>query len=346
MASEFELMIDNFEEEDWRRYAADFADYSIYQTWSYQQVRAEMGGQLVSRAVIKDEDGIVSTMCHLRIKHVGVLGLRIGYVQWGPLFRVKDGTLRCTERVLRKLIQAYLGTKVNVLRIIPNVWNDLVGKELTNTLQNAGFRPVPNVAPYRTMVFPVNISEKEMRGRLHRSWRRGLRKAERAGLEIRQGPDIKYFNVLEQLYQAAIERKRFKGLNPREFIQPQHMLSDCEKMNVVVAYLDGEPIAAHATSHLGDTAVGTLAASSEKGLQCEAAYLVWWTTFLAARSAGMEIYDLGGIDPEDNPNVYQYKKRMGTEEKYHIGAFEICTNPAVKILWHSAERTYNYIKGK
>ena len=47
----FEVLIDKIEQAQWEEYADSFADYSIYQTWSYQEMRAEIDGQKVSRIV-------------------------------------------------------------------------------------------------------------------------------------------------------------------------------------------------------------------------------------------------------------------------------------------------------
>jgi len=117
----YEVIVDSVSREEWEGYAANFADYSIYQTWPYQQVRAEMDGQEVSRVIIKDERGHVVTMSQVRIKHVKPLGLRIGYVQWGPLVRATNGTLKCTLGALKALCKAYVGTKIDVFRIVPNM---------------------------------------------------------------------------------------------------------------------------------------------------------------------------------------------------------------------------------
>ena len=70
---------------EWERCARQFTDYSIYQTWSYQQVRGESDRQKISRFIIKDENGHVSSMGQIRIKYVKMLGLKIGYIQSGPL---------------------------------------------------------------------------------------------------------------------------------------------------------------------------------------------------------------------------------------------------------------------
>ncbi len=58
----------------------------------------------------------------------------------------------------------------------------------------------------------------------------------------------------------------------------------------------------------------------------------------------MKRYDLGGIDPKNNPNVYQFKSRMGGEEHFYIGAFEACTNSIVKNLWRVVETFYRCLK--
>ena len=74
--------IDNILREDWEDQAKSFADYSIYQTWPYQQVRAEMDGQEISRILIRDDSGKSILMAQVRIKRIGLFGLNIGYVQY------------------------------------------------------------------------------------------------------------------------------------------------------------------------------------------------------------------------------------------------------------------------
>jgi lipid II:glycine glycyltransferase (peptidoglycan interpeptide bridge formation enzyme) len=203
---------------------------------------------------------------------------------------------------------------------------------------------VLGVQPYRTFVLRVDDSEEDIRKRLRKSFRRDVKYAEKAGIEIKQAGSKEFCDILEKLYLLSLQRKKFKGLNPQEFIRPQLMLSNDEKMNITVAYCDGEPVAVHLASNLGDTAVVLLAASNEKGLACGASYLVWYSGAVSALRAGMRGYDLGGIDPDSNPNVYQFKSRMGGDEVLNIGAFETCTNSVVKGLWRIAEKTYMLIK--
>jgi lipid II:glycine glycyltransferase (peptidoglycan interpeptide bridge formation enzyme) len=341
----YNVIVDNISMEEWEQYAREFSDYSIYQTWPYQQVRAEMSGQELSRAVIKDENGRIVSICHVRIKRIRLLGLRIGYVQWGPLVRTKDGSLLCTAQSLRALCKAYFGTRVNILRVVPNIFENETGREVNQMLEAGGFERVGSLAPYRTLILRVDDSEEGIRKRLRKSFRRDLKKAEKSKIEVREGTDREFCEKLEQLYLGLLKRKNFKGLNPREFVKTQGLLSYPEKMNIIVAYLDGEPIAAHLASNLGDTGVVLLAASNEKGLTCGASYLMWYKGAIAAWRAGMRFYDLGGIDPDNNPYVYQFKSRQGGEEHFHIGVFDACISSRVRFIWRICDRIYRYIKG-
>jgi len=336
----YEALVDKLDRTAWECCARNFTDYNVYQTWAYQQVRAEMDRQEVSRVVIRNANGKVVMMCQVRIKHLKPVGLKIGYVQWGPLFRNRDSTIVCSTEALQALCEAYLGNIVNVFRVVPNACNDQVGQTFADILQSAGFVRIQSVKPYQTLMLRIDDSEEEIRKRLHKSFRRDLKTAEKAGIEVREGCDDEFCKILEELYLTSLKRKAFRGLNPQEFIRPQQLLSPTEKMNIIVAYLNGEPVSAHLASSLGDTTVVLLAASNEKGLACGSSYLIWYKGAVSAWRVGMRWYDLGGIDPTNNPNVYKFKSRMGGEEVFHIGAFEICTNSMVKRIWHTSERAY------
>jgi hypothetical protein len=339
-----EIIIDNISEAQWQGCAQDFADYSIYQTWAYQQVRAETARQQLSRFVIKDGERVM-TMGQMRIMNVRLLGLRIGYVQWGPLLRRKDDCAQCLTEALTLLRNAYLNKRVNVLRLVPNVCDGDSGRQLEQILYNSGFGRVDHLRPYHTVVVPLEVAEDEMRHNLHQKWRNVLNKAEKAGVEIRQGISDEYISIFESLYRRTVARKHFVGLDIETFSKSQQLLNERQKMNVIIAYFDGEPVSAHVSSYLGDTAVVLFAAGNEAGLKCGASNLVWWRSFLAARQAGMKTCDLGGIDPVGNPGVYQFKSRMGGKEIFHIGTFDACSGSCIRSVWRCTEKLHTTIKG-
>jgi len=340
----YEVMIDSFGIEEWSQQADCFSDYNIYQTWAYQQVRVKNSCQKISRIIIKDENDNAVLMGQLRIKDIKPFGPKIGYLQSGPLVQVEKSKLACRTEALDRLRGSYIGSRVSILRVVPNVRNDEVGKKFADMLRSSGFEQVQSVQPYHTFMVPLYGSEEDIRARIHRESQRILRKAEKRNIEVREGTDKKYFTLIECLYAQAKKRKGFKGLDSRVFARTQDMLPENEKARVLVAYYDGQAVSALATTHFGNTAVPILYANNEKGLASGASYLLWWRAYLSAKNLGMRYYDLGGVDEKTNPKGHLFKKRMGGEAQVYIGAFEAYNNPVVRNVLAMAEKVYRKFK--
>jgi len=197
-----DVLTDSFPEKKWELYARCFADYSIYQTWPYQEIRSEAEGQEISRAVVKDSDGRIRALCQVRIKNVPLLRMKIGYVQSGPLMLDDQRNLVCTCEGLKALRDAYLGRKVSVLRIVPNISNGACGCQVADFLERAGFRQADTCVPYHTLVVSLVESTDEMLARIHRDCRRILRRAEE-NVEIEESRSDDSFAILEELYMAT-----------------------------------------------------------------------------------------------------------------------------------------------
>lgn len=340
----YEVTIDEVTPAEWERAAQVFADYTIYQTWAYQQVRAETDHHHVHRVVVRDESGRVCSLCHVRVKAVEAVRLRVGYVQWGPLLRLKTGERTGSVEMFEALKEALLQKGVNVLRLVPNV--PVSGDEpaVVDMLAQAGFGRVPGLPPYRTFRVDAHDNEEGIRARLRKSFRRDLKKAEETGIEVEHSQSAGACQILEDLHRILLERKHFKGVDPQEFTKTHPLLPEAEKMTFVVARLGGEPVAVLLSSNLGDTGIVLLAASNDQGLECGASYVVWYQALLAARNAGMTWCDLGGIDPEANPSVYQFKSRLGGQELSHTGVFESCASVGHKVLWSVGEKVHRLLK--
>ena len=342
----YNVIIDDISRDEWEQYASGFADYSIYQTWPYQQVRAEMDDQQISRFIIKNENRRVETMGQVRIKYIKLLGLKIGYVQWGPLIRQKDGSFTALNKVFSLLRKVYLGEKVNILRVVPNIWDNKTGRVISRAIENCGFDRVKNFKPYHTMVLPLACSEDELSKGLHQSWRRQLRKAQRAILETAKGDGPESFKIMERLYLDTMRRKNIKGLIPQTFTRTQNLLSLEEKMELILIKKNDQCISAHLTSNLGNTAVFLLGGSNLNGLEFRASYLAWWNAVSLSNRLGIKMYDVGGVNFERNPTVSRFKAGIGAKEVFYIGAFEACTNLVVKKMWQAIEKAHIFISGK
>lgn len=340
----YKIGVDNFDKREWEQHALNFADYNIYQTWAYQEIRAKRDQQEVSRIIVKDEKDNIQIMCQIRIKNIKCFGLRIGYAQWGPLIRSEKDELKCTIQALKALREAYIGKKIDVLRFTPNICNNEMGNQISKMLISSGFQRDNMYAPYRSLFVRVDDSEKEIFNRMHGDWRRNIRKAQKADLTINDTSNYKYFDVLKNLYSEAKKRKGFSGVDAQVFAETQYNLSDGEKMTIISVLHKEKPITVLLVSFLGDTAVIICSANTKEGLKFGSSYLARYRAAILALHGGIKWLDLGGIDPRKNPKVYKYKKRMGGEELYHIGAFDAFSSFRAKVIWNTIGKLYFALK--
>lgn len=340
-----QMKVQSVTEDIWEAKAALFADYNLYQTWAYQNARTCGRRQWLSGVEISDNNGLC-LLALARIISFPWIRFRVGYLQWGPLLRRKGCSVKIHSESLRLLRDYYLSQGINVLRIVPNIYAAETDSDYKNRIIAAGFEPVERVKRYHTMLFPLDIDEEQMRLKFQNKWRASLRKAEKNGMAVFETQDIQTLYEFEKIYKHSQKRKQFKGLNIQEFIRTQQHLQAEKKLNLIVVKKEDQLLSVDINSYLGDTALGLFQSTTESGLSLGASYLAWWHTFLAAKRAGMRRYDMGGIDPVGNPNVYQYKQRMGGEEGFHLGCFEAYASPWARRLWLLIDGVYSKLKGR
>ncbi len=320
----YRVELDNISRTDWENQALHFQDYTIYQTWSYQENRARMDGQNLRRLMVRSGSGDVCLMAQVRVQNVPLLPFRVGYIQNGPLM-CREGIVPADRiEIFRVMVRALFDDGIHVLRVVPNVVEDERGNDIAAALSAAGFKKAERKQPYHTFKVDVSDSEEAIRARLRKSFRRDLKNAEKSGLTVQAGSNDDCFSVLAQLYEESKGRKGFKGLEIEEFSVPQNELIASEKMKVFVACWENQPASALLSTELGDSAIVLLAASNQTGLEKGSSYLLWYQACLSAHSRGLKWCDLGGIDPDNNPSVFQFKSRMGGLEVRHIGTYDLC----------------------
>ena len=338
------LFINEITPNQWTQEARTFGDYSIYQTWPYQQVRADRDGQEINRVRVYDKEGRTELLCQTRIKRIRPLGLRVGYIQWGPLVCDKDGSLRCSAQALQRLRDYYLTNHVHILRVVPNIEDNGNGQRLRELLLLSDFEPCRRIPPYHTQIISLEASEEDLRQGLHQSWRRKLRKAEKAGIRLAYHTDEDTLHIMDRLYREMVQRKGIRALDFEQFRGPQRLLDPDERIDQIVAYYQGQPVTSLVCSNLGQNGILLMVASDDTGLACHSSYLVWWDSLLQSQRKGMRDYDVGGIDFEHNPHVSRFKAGLGGRNCRHLGTFDAYASRLVKVRWGLAEKTYHLIK--
>lgn len=316
--------VDTVTERDWCERVQEFEDANIYQTWSY--AKAMWGLDNTSHLVLK-KDGRTIAVAQVRLTQVPVLNIGIAYVLRGPAWRLKeaapDGEALC--QALRALRNEYVCKRGLLLRLAPLMFANETKHKL-RMFSEEQYEPKVNNGSKMTILMDLSPSIEELRGGLHRNWKRNLKAAEGHGLEVTEGEGDDLFRVVIDIYRDMVHRKNFLEPNDIErFRHAQALLPDGLRMKVAVCRSTEGTCAGLIWSEIGDTAIELFAASRAAALANGSAYLLRWRLVEHLKRSGFRMYNLNGINQVRNPGVYHFKSglagKAGTEIAY-LGIFE------------------------
>lgn len=317
--SSWEVQVDQASDTEWSHLIELFEDANLYQTAAYGSVR--WGTRNLSRIVLR-RGGEVRAIAQLRIVQPTPLKFGIAYLRWGPLWERcgHPADAEVPERIALAIQEEYVARRRLFLRIVPNAF---VGTSRAMVFQSAfsAFERRNSGTSYRTFVLDLNPSLEEIRKRLDPKWRNKLSGAERNSLTVIAGDGVNEYRAFCQIYAEMRRRKTFDTtVDVAEFERIQQALPPSQRMRVLLCCEKGTPVAGLVASVMGNSAIYLLGATSDAGLNAKGAYLLQWTLIGWLRERRVCWYDLGGIDSEVNPGVYQFKKGLSGLDTSHIGS--------------------------
>jgi hypothetical protein len=342
------VSIQSVDREAWQCLASSFSDYNYRQLWDFGMACADRLGAICEHVAVYDGADIIG-LADVRIKRIPLLKTGIAYINGGPLvLRNLCDTVSSDsyKACLQALVRRYVNERQLVLRILPPVgpsaWNEL----RIQLFCASGFSLAHSLKPYRTFMLDLTPSLDDLRKKLDPKWRNNLKRAEKAtDVLIRKETSVTDFEHFERLYAPFIRRKKFDiDLTPSFYREVQKQLSEKEKFQILLCEYNGGIIAGHISSLLGNTAVNIFRANSEAALELRTGYCLQWEGVRYAKEAGLKWYDLGGIDPDNNPGVYAFKKGMGGVDTTAPGPFEYYPGRLKKTLIFRGEQMYRYLK--
>lgn len=331
----------------WDQRAVSFADYNYRQLWPFGEASARRIGATCEHVAIETREGVIG-LADVRIKRLPVAG-GIAYITGGPIVRQKDAPLS-PEETLRLFLQAlrreYVEKRGLILRIAPAAGKENWQAAQARAFASAGFTTCDAMRKYRTVLLDLDRRAPEIRAGFSQKWRNCLNAAERSGLTVETGIGTSLFREFGRLFAETRKRKEFSvDLDAAFYEALQFDLVGRDQFVLTIARLNGEPVAGHVASMLGDTCVYLLGASNAAGRGAKASYLLQWKVIEEARQRGCILYDLGGIDVKANPGVARFKQRMGGSVVLAPGPYELPPRGLNRILTRSAERLYRFVRG-
>jgi hypothetical protein len=317
----WQVEVDQASDSEWSHLIEPFEDANLYQTAAYGGVC--WGARNLSRIVLR-RGGEVRAVAQLRIVRPAPLKFGIAYLRWGPLWERRGcpADAEVPERIALAIQEEYVARRRLFLRIVPNAF---AGTSRATMFQSAFSalerRRSDSGTTYRTFVLDLNPSLEEIRKRFDPKWRNKLSGAERNGLTVVAGDGVKEYRAFCQIYSEMRRRKTFDTtVDAAKFERIQQALPPSQRMRVLLCREKGAPVAGLVASVMGNSAIYLLGATSDAGLNAKGAYLLQWTLIGWLRERGVSWYDLGGIDPEVNPGVYQFKKGLSGLDTSQIGS--------------------------
>jgi hypothetical protein len=151
---------------------------------------------------------------------------------------------------------------------------------------------------------------------------RNLRKAEGAGLTVREGHGDGELRAFHGLYLRNMAKHGAIPHSPRFFAAARDALAPRGAFVLVLVEKDGAPIAATVSCVFAQTLEATFAVSDERYNELRPSYAVWWETIRAAIARGLRVVDFGGTSSAPQA---QFKAQWGTRQ---VPAFDYVYPPA------------------
>lgn len=331
--------------EEWLTLAPRFCDHNYRQGWAYGQLLAAKRKahsrhvKIVSRG--REGGDELLGLADVRIKRAPLLG-GVAYISGGPLTRMNSaGDLERLGACLDALQRQFVEKEGLILRIQGTLGDPAWNEASAACFAAHGFVPASQGSTYRTVVVDLQPPLADIRAGLAQKWRNCLNKAQRSNPAPEVTTRLEDFDRFTALFDQFVGRKGFSvDLGADFFRTVQGAVAPPEALTLTTLQVNGTLIAGHMASMLGDTCVYLLGATSDEALKTNAAYLLQWHVIEQARACGLRWYDLGGIDPAENPGVYHFKCGLGGTEMRVPGPFELAPGTLRARLALRAESAY------
>jgi hypothetical protein len=309
--AEWELISEDKAAQTWDAMLSRFPDASPFQSFGWGQYYRDLGWQPLYLAAGASGE---STSLFLGLTRRYPLGVGLVWAPGGPVGDPCDWDDSLFDAVERysKLNRVYLRFRCDRARSATD----------TLYLLHAGWhrtiQPLTSgVSMSLDLTRPLTELEKSFDG----NWRRNLKLGYRTKAVLRRvtDPDI------DRIHKAFVEMERRKDL-PEQFSH-ERLTSIFNRMARDLIYYecedeDGQLLGFRGCLRAGDRAVDFLAATTEAGRKARISYRILSEFLMDCRELGVRSYDLGGIDPWENPGVYKFKSGTGAAEIEYLGEWD------------------------
>ena len=320
------MIVDIDDKNIWDGFVAERPEANFLQSWDFYEFHKMRGKKVVRRAVmVRDKivgvyAGVVETA--KRGRYMAIAG--------GPILDWKDFGL--VKMIFDDIREQGRKCGCAFVRVRPQL--ELSDKSL-KLMKDLGMKRAPMYLSVEYAgILDLEKPEEEILAGASQGFRRKLRKAEKAEIEVTAGvsdEDINDFCKLEKLHAERQKYVAFSG----DFLKKQfEAFREGGEVLIYTARKDGEILAQNFMIFYGAEASYHYGVSSELGTKYSAAPLLHMEAMREARKRGCKRYNLWGIvEPDEKTHrfygVSEFKRSFGCEELRYTPAHDMILKPTV-----------------
>lgn len=318
----------------WNRFVAGTPHAHFQQSWEWGELAPDLGGQAIRLGAVRD-GGLVGAM-QLFVSPVSHVRATYLYVPRGPVLAEQTvelvGPLLDRSRLLGRDHGA-LGIKIEPnLPDSDSAWPTIMG--------TFGFHPsFPPSQPRSSWMLDIRPNEDALLAGMKQKTRYNIRLAGRKGVDLREAEPAD-LDAFYELYRETAARDGFFIHGREVYRRMFRLFAEAGRFCMLLAWYEGEIIAAVTLVRLGATCWYLHGASSNRHRNLMAPYALQWEAIRRARRWGCSLYDFRAIpdvpaEGEDMYGVYRFKEGFGGFGYTTAPTYAAPYRPGLFALWQA-----------
>ncbi|MBF0343296.1 MAG: peptidoglycan bridge formation glycyltransferase FemA/FemB family protein [Nitrospirae bacterium] len=291
-------------------------EYNIYQTFEWGEFKKTEGWE-TKRFMLKIDDTDFTIAQTVEKK---LFDKKIIWIPGGPIFS-KNSSFKSYDSFLKELVKHYSAYKF-VLRINQQYPSH---PTINFLLDKNGFsRP----AKKRTSGYTIYVNTTDFENSTTKNWHRNYKRSQKNDLDFIVRNDESLYSDIMKLYNETVTLKKLKNVPDFSHISTLHKLL---KDNVItfIARHNGIAVSGRVLLKCRTRAFDYIAGTSYEGRKTYSSHFLVYKILEWLKNAGVELFDLSGVDPEDE-GVFNFKRGTGGELIQFVGEWEISNSFLLK----------------
>ncbi len=317
----WELFDNNNSPDRWNSLLLKSEDYNIFQSVGWGEYKS-IYGWLPMRYLAKDKDGRIVAMAQILIKHLPVVGIKIGWIPGGPIFSFPQSKEIELAKIAKGLIEKVEKLSSNIFIRFNNLL--LNNSDLANAFNIYYIKPFFKLNSGYSIWFDLHEPIDALNGKMTSHHRYYVRKGLANDIQWKAGNDVHFMDELLTIHTEMVMEKKMKSLKSNL----NDILNLCRIMGknatIFTGYLNGNAISSCLVLTFGQKAFYLMAATGSGARKINASYAMVFNLFKYLKEKGITYLDFGGINPGSNiaEGVNYFKKGFGGKIIEYLGEWE------------------------